>query len=268
MNKSLIGLAVALGLTGCATVDRQDPRDPLEGFNRGVYRFNTAVDDAVLRPVAQGYATVVPRPARECVSNFFGNLGDVWSSVNSFFQGRGHDAINSAGRVMLNSTVGVFGCFDLATGQGVPRVKNDFGQTLGVWGVGSGPYIVLPLLGPSTLRDTGGLVADVYGDPVSHLDNIRVRNSLVGLRIISTRAGLLDVTNLVNDVAIDPYSFTRDAYLQRREAQINRYGSSRNNGEDPNYAPLPNYEDDDAPAANSRTTPATAPAAPGAGVIR
>jgi len=258
MNKTLLGLGIALSLTGCATVDRNDPRDPLEGLNRGVYGFNTVVDDAVLKPVAQGYVAVVPRPARQCVANVFGNLSDVWSSFNSFIQGRGHEAINSAGRVVLNSTMGVFGCFDLATGQGVPRVRNDFGQTLGVWGVGSGPYVVLPLLGPSTVRDTGGLVVDSVVNPVAigQLDNVRLRNTLFGVYIISTRAGLLDVGNLVNDVAIDPYSFTRDAYLQRREAQIRRYGPGSQAGGADNYAPLPNYNDEEA-------APAAAPATPG-----
>jgi phospholipid-binding lipoprotein MlaA len=260
MNKTLLGLGIALSLTGCATVDRNDPRDPLEGFNRGVYSFNTVVDDAVLKPVAKGYVAVVPQPARQCVANMFANVGDVWSSFNSFIQGRGHEAINSAGRVVLNSTVGVFGCFDLATGQGVPRVRNDFGQTLGVWGVGPGPYVVLPVLGSSTVRDTGGLVVDSVVNPlaIGQLENVRLRNTLLGVYIISTRAGLLDVGNLVNDVAIDPYSFTRDAYLQRREAQIRRYGPGTQAGGNDNYAPLPNYGDDDAkPAAPAQTAPGT-----------
>lgn len=201
-------------------VAHAETSDPLEPINRGIYGFNDAVDRAVIKPVAQGYEKVVPSPVRSCVTNFFANLGDIWSSFNSFLQGDAHQGINSAGRVMLNSTLGVFGCFDLATGQGVPRVREDFGQTLAVWGVGSGPYLVLPLLGPSTLRDTIALPLDMAADPVGEIDHTRTRNATTALEIIDTRTNLLPASKLVDDVALDPYSFVRDGYLQRRESLI------------------------------------------------
>ncbi len=260
MNKKLFALALLVSLCGCATVAENrgaaDPRDPLEGFNRGMYRFNENVDRAVLKPVAQGYVNVVPQPARDCVRNMFGNVGDVWSAINSFLQNRAPDGINSGFRVLMNSTLGVFGCFDLAAKNGLPRVRADFGQTMGVWGVGSGPYLVLPLLGPSTVRDAGGTAVDFLGDPVAvgSIDNVRLRNSVYGLKVLDKRAGLLEVGNLLNDVALDPYSFTRDAYLQRRASQI-RGAKPGRDGDDylPDYS-LPDYEDPDsaAPAAGVR----------------
>lgn len=217
--KQILAAAVLAALVTLPAV-RAETGDPLEPVNRGIYGFNDAVDRAVIKPVAQGYEKVVPSPVRSCVTNFFANLGDIWSSFNSFLQGDAHQGINSAGRVMLNSTLGVFGCFDLATGQGVPRVREDFGQTLAVWGVGPGPYLVLPLLGPSTLRDTIALPLDMAADPVGEIDHIRTRNAATALEIVDTRTNLLPATQLVDDVALDPYSFVRDGYLQRRESLI------------------------------------------------
>ncbi|GAA4324935.1 VacJ family lipoprotein [Pigmentiphaga soli] len=253
-------MALAALLSGCAATQGQggDPRDPLEGFNRGVYKFNDTVDRHVLKPVAQGYVDVVPQPVRSCVSNVFSNLDDVWSAANSFLQNRAPDGINTVLRVLFNSTVGVFGCFDVASANNAPRIHADFGQTLGVWGLGPGPYLVLPLLGPSTIRDASGTAVDFYADPVSIgnlVDDVPVRNSLYGLRAVDTRAKLLQVGNLLNDVALDPYTFTRDAYLQRRDSLVR--GARPGNGGDealPDYS-LPDYDDpDDAkPAAgNSR----------------
>lgn len=226
-------------LAGCA-VQNPDPRDPWEGMNRGVYTFNDKVDRAVLRPIAEGYTYVTPQPVRSCVNNIFNNVGDVWSAANSFLQGRGLDFVNTIGRVLFNTTMGVGGCFDVATANGANRIPNDFGTTLGVWGLGQGPYLVLPLWGPSTVRDGVGLVGDFEGSQftsVGAIDNVRLRNSLYGLQIVDKRASLLDASKMVDRVALDPYSFVRDAYLQRRAAMVlgNHAGDSDN---------LPTYEDD------------------------
>lgn len=247
--RALPALTLAAGLAGCAAPQGQpDPRDPWEGFNRSVYKFNDTVDRAFLRPVAELYTFATPAPARTCINNIFSNLGDLWSAANSFLQGRGHDFVNTIGRFLFNTTMGVGGCFDVASANGARRIRNDFGVTLGVWGVGPGPYLVLPILGSSTVRDGAALAVDFTGDPAafSHVDNVRLRNSLWGLEFVDTRASLLDVSKTVDRTALDPYSFVRDAYLQRREAQIR--GSK---GQDE----LPNYEDDDAPEAQSPAKP-------------
>lgn len=238
-------LSVAGGvllIAGCATTTGEpDARDPFEGTNRSIYQFNDAVDRAVLRPVAQGYRTVMPSPVRSCVANFFGNLRDVWYSANSFLQGQVPDGINMVGRVLMNTTVGGLGCFDPATTAGVPSIPRNFGSTLGVWGVGPGPYLVLPFFGPSTVRDAGGLVVDTYGGLASEVENVRVRNSLYGIRVVSDRERVLDAGDLVDDIALDPYSFVRDAYLQRRQALIN---TARGEDSLPDYS-LPEYDDPD-----------------------
>jgi phospholipid-binding lipoprotein MlaA len=211
-----------LTLAGCA-VQSPDPRDPLEGFNRGVYTFNDKVDRAVLRPIAEGYTYVTPQPVRSCVHNMFNNVGDIWSAANSFMQGRGLDFINTVGRFLFNTTLGVGGCFDVATANGAPRIPNDFGTTLGVWGLGQGPYLVLPIWGSSSVRDGVGLVGDWQGNQftsVGAIDDVPVRNSLYGLEVVDKRANLLDASDTVDRVALDPYSFVRDAYLQRRAAMV------------------------------------------------
>ncbi|CAM3869887.1 VacJ family lipoprotein [Bordetella bronchialis] len=232
--------AAGAGLAGCATVQNPDPRDPWEGFNRGVYTFNDKVDRAVLRPIAVGYTKVTPQPVQSCIHNIFNNVADIWAAANSMLQGRGVDAINTFGRFLFNTTMGVGGCFDVATANGANRIPNDFGTTLGVWGVGQGPYLVLPFWGSSTIRDTAGLAGDFVGNQwtsVGAIENVPVRNSLYGLWVVDRRASLLDATDTVDRVALDPYSFVRDAYLQRRAAMV----LGRKAGDASN---LPDYDDD------------------------
>lgn len=255
MNKkalSRIATVAAAGalMAGCAAPQHPDPRDPWEGFNRGVYKFNDTVDRAVFKPVAQAYTFVTPQPVRSCVHNIFSNVGDLWSGTNSFLQGRGHDFVNTLGRFLFNTTMGVGGCFDVASANGARKIPNDFGTTLGVWGLGQGPYLVLPFFGSSSVRDGVGLIGDWQGRQygymgVSAIDNVPLRNSLWGLEVVDTRASLLSATDTIDRVALDPYSFIRDAYLQRRAAMVN---GQRVDDE----SSLPNYEDDegDAPAAN------------------
>ncbi|HBP30692.1 MAG: MlaA family lipoprotein [Advenella sp.] len=224
----LVGLGSALVvLAGCASVKNPTPGDPLESYNRSMFSFNDAVDRNLLTPVAKGYQAVVPSPVRTCVTNIFNNFGDIWSGVNSFLQGRGLDSVNTFGRVLFNSTMGLGGCIDVASMKGAPRIQNDFGTTLGVWGIGQGPYFVLPLLGPSTFRDTAGTVGDgvggsaVYASPGA-INDVPVRNTVWGVSIVNSRANLLNASDLMNDVALDRYSFLRDAYLQRRQALLNQ----------------------------------------------
>ena len=268
MNKkalSRIATVAAAGalMAGCAAPQQPDPRDPWEGFNRGVYKFNDTVDRAVFKPVAQAYTFVTPQPVRSCVHNIFSNFGDLWSGTNSFLQGRGHDFVNTLGRFLFNTTMGVGGCFDVASANGARKIPNDFGTTLGVWGLGQGPYLVLPFFGSSSVRDGVGLIGDWQGRQygymgVSAIDNVPLRNSLWGLEVVDTRASLLNATDTIDRVALDPYSFIRDAYLQRRAAMVN---GQRVDDE----SSLPNYEDDegDAPAANKgkgAAAPAPTPA--------
>jgi len=236
-----LGLGLAgLGLAaGCATVHNPTPQDPWEGFNRTVYTFNDAVDQALIKPVTLMYTDLTPQPAQSCIRNVFSNLGDVWSAANSFLQARGHDFFNTLGRVLFNTTAGLGGCFDIASKHGAHRIPNDLGTTLGVWGLKSGPYMVLPILGPSTVRDTTATITGVSAmTPILLVDNVPVRNSILALYGINARAGLLEADRLVDDVALDRYSFIRDAYLQRRESMVNRRRSD--NG-------LPDYSDDDLP---------------------
>lgn len=219
-------LAFLAGLTallaGCATGPDANPRDPLEPFNRGVYRFNDAVDTAVVKPVATAYVEVTPQPVRTGVNNFFSNLGDLWSTFNALFQLRPKEAGENLMRFSVNTVFGLGGVLDIASEAGIPRTKIDFGQTLGRWGVPSGPYVVLPLLGPSSVRDTGGLVVDLAADPLNQLDNKANRNALWALEVVDIRAGLLGASNVLEEAALDKYSFTRDLYLNRRQSQVDR----------------------------------------------
>lgn len=211
--------AAVLVLTGCATT-ANNPQDPLEGYNRAVYSFNDAVDRTVLKPTATVYKNVVPSFAKTGVSNFFGNLSDAWSSVNNFLQGKGEAGATDFGRVAVNSTFGIFGLLDIASEAGMQKHNEDFGQTLGKWGVPSGPYLMLPILGPSTVRDTAALPADSAGNIWGYKTPVNWRNVGTGVNLIDKRAALLDASGLMDDVALDRYEFLRDSYLQRRQSQV------------------------------------------------
>jgi phospholipid-binding lipoprotein MlaA len=193
-------LAVVL-LQGCATGPGANPSDPLEPFNRAMFGFNEGVDRAVLKPVATVYRDVTPQPVRTGVTSFFGNISDVWAIVNNLLQGKGEFAADSLARVTTNTLWGLGGIFDVATELKIPKHSEDFGQTLGVWGVGSGPYLVLPLLGPSSVRDTAGLVVDSQLDLVTQASNVRVRNSLTTLRVVNVRANLLGAGDVLDQAA-------------------------------------------------------------------
>jgi phospholipid-binding lipoprotein MlaA len=213
-----MALLMVMALGGCAT--GSDPRDPFEPMNRKVAGLNDTLDDAVMKPVAHGYQAVTPEWMRAGVRNFFNNLSDVWSTVNNGLQGKGHDTAESLMRVVVNTTAGVGGVFDVATKIHLERHPEDFGQTLGVWGVGPGPYLVLPIFGPSTIRDTAGLGLDLTTDPLGKVHNVPARNEAIALRFVDKRASLLGATSLLEEASLDKYSFTRDAYLQLRRSQI------------------------------------------------
>ncbi|WP_151703481.1 VacJ family lipoprotein [Nitrincola alkalilacustris] len=192
--------------------------DPLEGFNRAMFSFNDGVDRVAIKPLTQGYRYVVPDVAQTGVTNFFSNLRDVRTLLNNLLQGKLHNASEDFVRLSFNTVWGIGGLIDVATPLGIPKNNEDFGQTLGYWGVSSGPYIVLPLLGPSTFRDTAGLVPDMMADPVRYVDDRALRNSLQVVRVLDTRSRLMDSERLISG---DRYIFVRDAYLQRREFLIN-----------------------------------------------
>jgi phospholipid-binding lipoprotein MlaA len=222
MTRNLMaGLALfVLLLSGCATGPNANPRDPLEPFNRGVYQFNDTVDRAVVKPVATAYRDVLPSPVRTGVTNFFANLQDAWSFVNNTLQLKGEAASNSLVRFGVNTFLGLGGVLDIASEMQIERHTEDFGQTLGYWGVGAGPYLILPLLGPSTVRDTVALPVDAQGNLVSGVSDVSTRNSLTTLNLLNRRARLLDATSILDQVALDPYTFTRDAFLQRRQNDV------------------------------------------------
>jgi len=203
-------------MAGCAT-SGGNPADPLERINRPIFAFNDATDRWVFTPVAKGYRFVLPGFVRTGISNFFSNLDDVWVSVNDVLQGKFQGGLEDFTRVIFNSTFGIGGLFDFASPVGLPKHNEDFGQTLGAWGVASGPYVVIPFLGPSTFRDGFGLIFDYNADLVYWAtESVPVRNSLYATRAISNRAKLLDATNLLEQAALDRYTFVRDAWLQRR----------------------------------------------------
>lgn len=220
MTLILRALLITLALSGCASGPQADPRDPLEPFNRGVYQFNDSVDRAVLKPVATAYRDAVPSLVRRGVNNFFGNLEDAWSFVNNTLQLKGQAAGDSFFRFGVNTFLGLGGVLDVASEMGIEKHTKDFGHTLGYWGIKSGPYLVLPLLGPSSVRDAVGRMVDAQGDILAGIEDVPTRNTLTVTRLVDTRANLLQATAMLDQVALDKYTFTRDAYLQRRRSSI------------------------------------------------
>jgi len=221
INARWAGAAITFALiAGCASGPHANPADPFEPFNRGVTRFNDTVDEAVLVPVATAYQRALPSMVRTGVSNFFSNLGDVWSFANSVAQLKLQNSAETFMRVNVNTFFGLGGLLDVATEAGIDRHEEDFGQTLGRWGVGAGPYVVLPLLGPSTLRDTAALPVDRAGGVISNMNDVAWRNSLSALEVVDTRAKYLRAGRLLDDAALDKYTFTRDAYLRHRRNDV------------------------------------------------
>ncbi|WP_426103708.1 MlaA family lipoprotein [Massilia sp. TSP1-1-2] len=208
--------ALALSLTGCASMGE---KDPYEKFNRSVFTFNDAIDRNALKPAATAYKKVLPSFVQTGVNNFFFNLSDVWSSANNLMQGKGERGLSDFTRVIINSTFGLGGLIDIASDAGLQRHTEDFGQTLGYWGVPPGPYVMLPLLGPSTLRDTAALPLDIAGDPWGYGISSRARNIGTLVRVVDQRAVLLDASNILEGAALDRYEFIRDGYLQQRKSK-------------------------------------------------
>jgi len=236
LGRIAIALVAVSLISGCASTS--NPKDPYEGFNRAMFSFNDTVDQVALKPVANVYKSALPSFVQTGVGNFFGNIGDVWIAANNLLQGKLEDGMSDVARVMINSSFGLVGVLDIASEAGLPKHNEDFGQTLGKWGFRSGPYVVLPFLGSSSVRDTIALPADFYGDPWGYKTPVRVRNAGRALRLIDRRAAALDAGDLIEAAALDKYEFVRDAYLQRRESQINDGGTNDKK---------PNYDDNDDP---------------------
>ena len=255
-----LALAIAASVSACAT--GTNPRDPLEGYNRAMFKFNDTVDQAALKPVATAYKKVTPSFVQTGVGNFFGNLSDVWSAVNNLLQGKGEAGLQDVVRVSMNSTFGIFGLIDIASQAGIPKHNEDFGQTLGWYGIQPGPYVMLPLLGPSTVRDTVALPLDMTGDPWRYKNPVSVRNIGTVTRVIDKRAALLDATNLMEAAALDRYEFIRDGFLQARESKVFDGDTDRRDRKVPkndssDYAPEYDAKPQAAPA---EAPPATAAA--------
>jgi phospholipid-binding lipoprotein MlaA len=224
INKYIKLILITLLFSATIAIAEENPKDPYEGFNRGVYKFNDTIDGAILKPIAMGYNYVTPDVAKKGVNNFYNNITDFITAVNSFLQLNFEQGMTDAGRVIVNTTVGLLGFIDVSStnvNNYKERNREDFGTTLARYGWRDSAYLVLPLFGPSTFRDGTGLAVDgLFIDPIGYIDNVRLRNALYVGKIINTRAQLLDATNLMDDASIDPYAFQRDSWLQMREAQI------------------------------------------------
>ena len=215
--------ALVLGAlaSGCASSGGYaDPRDPLEPMNRAIYSFNEGFDNALARPVATAYRDVLPEFLRNWVRNFFGNVADLFIGFNNIIQGKPDQGLQDWVRFAFNSTIGLFGINDVATEMGLEKHNEDFGQTFGRWGAGSGPYLVIPFLGSSSVRDGAGTLVDWYVDPLGEIEPNRTRNSIVLVRAVGVRADLLEASRLLEEAALDKYVFQRDAYLQRRRSLV------------------------------------------------
>ncbi|MBU3564697.1 VacJ family lipoprotein [Polynucleobacter sp. MWH-HuK1] len=237
--KAAILLSLLGAMVGCASIpagSERSPQDPWEPFNRSVFEFNEGLDAYVLKPVVAGYRFVLPEFVRDGIYNFFSNYNDIYTALFNLLQGKPGFAFNDFMRVVVNTTMGLGGFIDLATPGGLEKHKEDWGQTLGVWGVPSGPYVVLPFFGPSNVRDTFGTVADLESDYLFRLlPDVALRNSLTGLRVVNARNTYYEAGDLLDGAAIDKYSFMRDAYIQRRAYQINE-------GRDDEEPLMPVYE--------------------------
>ena len=250
---ALVGAVMAL-CSACASVPGAPPpakEDPWENFNRKVFSFNESVDEAVLKPVAEAYRNVLPELVRTGVSNVLGNLGDVWSAANHLLQGKVHSGMDMGMRVLTNTVFGLGGLLDPATEMGLTRRSEDFGQTLGRWGLGAGPYLVLPLLGPSTLRDASALLVDRQASASSYISNNSAAYGVTALEVVNLRASLLGASQLLDSVALDKYSFWRQAFLSRRLDAV--YDGA---------PPLENFDDEPEPAASPAPASAASKPAP------
>jgi phospholipid-binding lipoprotein MlaA len=237
--KRITILIVCASMIGCASIpagSERSPDDPWEPFNRSVFSFNESLDDYLLKPITKGYRFILPKPAQQGVDNFFGNYRDIYTSANNLLQGNLSMAFSDLMRVVVNTIFGLGGLFDVATPGGLEKHKADFGQTFGVWGIPSGPYVVLPFFGPSNVRDTLGTAVDLETDYLFRLlPDVALRNSLTALRVVNARNNYYEAGDLLEGAALDKYTFTRDAYIQRRQYQIDQ----AKEGKEP---PLPVYE--------------------------
>jgi len=220
-KSKFVAAAAFVGMfSGCASVPYENPDDPWERYNRTMFRINEGVDKAVVKPVAKAYDWAAPLPVKTGVGNFFGNLGDVWIGANNLMQGKGRDGLSDLGRVLINSTIGIFGIFDIASEMGVEKHEEDFGQTLAVWGVPQGPYFVVPFFGPRTLRGAGALPVDWVASSLVQLSDVAARNTMTGVNLVDQRYRLLGAERAVEQGSLDKYAYTRDFYLQRRRYEI------------------------------------------------
>lgn len=214
-RRALAAVGVVLSLSAMAS-----EQDPYEGFNRTMFAVHEAIDNVLARPLAKAYDAAVPLPMKASVGNFFGNVGDLWIGANDLLQGKAGNAGVDFGRLLVNSTVGILGLFDVASEIGLDKNDEDFGQTLATWGYKDSAYVFLPVFGPRTVRDTAGLVVDIVADPVGYSRPISTRNSLRALRFVDLRASLLPADKVIEEAALDKYSYIRDGYIQHRRGQI------------------------------------------------
>lgn len=219
--KNIVLLFSLALLSACASVPGGPTEgDPFESYNRAMFSFNDGLDEYILKPVAEGYNTVMPSPVKTGVSNFFSNIGDIFVIINDILQFKFGQAVSDTGRFIINSTIGLYGLIDVSTELGLPKHDEDFGQTFATWGIGKGPYIVLPFFGPKTMRGAAGFVIESTYDPVYQIKNDDAMWGTVSLRAIDTRYNLLKAGRIVEQAALDKYSFVRDAYLQHRKNLI------------------------------------------------
>lgn len=246
-------LLASIALAGCASVPgEKNPNDPLEPFNRSMFKFNEDLDKAVLKPLAKGYSTLMPEPGQIMVSNFFSNLDDILVTINDLLQLKFEQAASDGVRVLFNSTFGILGLINVT--DRLEKHNEDFGQTLGFWGIKSGPYVVLPFFGPRTIRDSAGLYVDSYANPIRYLSYIPTRNKLYAIRTVNYRAEALDDEKILEEAAIDRYAFIRDGYLQQRQNLIYDGNPPREKFDDEDELPDGSSAPDNTPANDSKET--------------